>query len=121
MEESATIWQQALDEAFAGLGTVSGAEMMAKKYELSKDALDAYSLESHKRAIAATESGQFTDEILPVAVRLADGAQTDEMHASELQLVVPRSIQRSYGPVQRDWLLSLADFVASARGKQADA
>ncbi|MFZ9678273.1 MAG: acetyl-CoA C-acetyltransferase [Quisquiliibacterium sp.] len=58
----------------------SGAEMMAKKYELSKDALDAYSLESHKRAIAATESGQFTDEILPVAVRLADGAQTDEMH-----------------------------------------
>jgi len=58
----------------------SGAEMMAKKYELSKDALDAYSLESHKRAIAATESGQFTDEILPVAVRLADGVQTSEMH-----------------------------------------
>jgi acetyl-CoA C-acetyltransferase len=58
----------------------SGAEMMARKYELSKDALDAYSLESHKRAIAATESGQFADEILPLAVRLADGAQTDEMH-----------------------------------------
>ncbi len=48
-------------------------------------------------------------------------AQTDEMRASDLQLVVPRSIQRSYGPVQRDWLLSLADFVASARGNQADA
>jgi acetyl-CoA C-acetyltransferase len=58
----------------------TGAEMMAKKYDLSKDQLDAYALESHRRAKAATESGQFADEIVPVKVRLADGAETDEMH-----------------------------------------
>ncbi|MCM5569306.1 acetyl-CoA C-acetyltransferase [Burkholderiaceae bacterium FT117] len=57
-----------------------GAEMMAAKYGLSKDALDEYALASHQRAIAATQAGAFADEILPVAVRTADGTETAEMH-----------------------------------------
>ncbi len=55
-----------------------GAEMMAKKYELTKDRLDAYALESHRRAAAATQEGRFAREILPVAVRSADGGAEDE-------------------------------------------
>src|SRR6202008_1070337 len=35
----------------------TGAEMMAKKYNLTKDELDKYSYESHQRAIAATQRG----------------------------------------------------------------
>jgi len=46
-----------------------GAEMMAEKYQLSRDALDCYSLQSHQRAAAATRDGAFTGEIVPVAVR----------------------------------------------------
>ena len=61
----------------------TGAEMMSSKYGLTKDALDAYALRSHQRARAATQSGQFADEIVPVPVRLADGSLTDEMHASD--------------------------------------
>ncbi|MDP3175454.1 MAG: acetyl-CoA C-acetyltransferase [Phenylobacterium sp.] len=41
-----------------------GAEMVAEKYGLVKDELDAYSFESHQRAIAATQAGAFKDEIL---------------------------------------------------------
>jgi acetyl-CoA C-acetyltransferase len=52
----------------------TGAEMLARKYGLKREVLDAYALESHRRAAAATESGDFTDEILPVAARLADGS-----------------------------------------------
>ena len=52
----------------------TGAEMMARKYGLSRGALDAYALESHARAAAATRAGQFRDEVLPVAVRVADGS-----------------------------------------------
>ena len=37
-----------------------GAEMMAEKYQLSRDALDCYSLQSHQRATAATLDGGFT-------------------------------------------------------------
>ncbi|MES1928822.1 acetyl-CoA acetyltransferase [Salinisphaera dokdonensis CL-ES53] len=58
----------------------AGAEMMAKKYELSKDELDAFSLESHKKAVRATEAGRFDDEILPVPVRDYDGNGGDAMH-----------------------------------------
>jgi acetyl-CoA C-acetyltransferase len=57
-----------------------GAEMLVKKYGLTRDDLDRFALSSHERAIAATNSGAFTDEILPVAIRTADGAATDQMH-----------------------------------------
>ena len=57
-----------------------GAEMMVKKYGLTKDDLDAYALSSHERAIAATKAGAFAEEIVPVAVRRADGTASDEMH-----------------------------------------
>jgi len=57
-----------------------GAEMMARKYELAKDELDAFALRSHRLAIAATRAGSFADEILPLAVRHADGSDNGELH-----------------------------------------
>ena len=57
-----------------------GAEMIAKKYGLSKDDLDQYALLSHQRAKAATAAGAFKDEIVPVRVRTADGSETDQWH-----------------------------------------
>ena len=57
-----------------------GAEMMARKYGLSKDELDRYALLSHQRARAATEAGVFQREILPIEVRNAEGVGTGEMH-----------------------------------------
>jgi len=58
-----------------------GAEMIAKKYDLSKDVLDEYAYNSHRKAIAATESGAFKDEIVPLEVTLADG--TKELHTRD--------------------------------------
>ena len=52
----------------------TGAEMMAEKYGLSKDDLDAYSYNSHQRAIAATQAGRFKDEIIPLQITRADGS-----------------------------------------------
>jgi acetyl-CoA C-acetyltransferase len=57
-----------------------GAEMLAEKYAFDRAALDAWSLESHRRAAAATKSGFFDDEILPIPVRLQDGSG-DGLHA----------------------------------------
>ncbi|MBK1613544.1 acetyl-CoA acetyltransferase [Rubrivivax gelatinosus] len=59
----------------------AGAEMLAAKYRLTKDQLDAYALESHRRAAAATRAGAFAAEILPLAVRRADGSSEPEPHA----------------------------------------
>src|SRR6266516_2796147 len=42
------------------------AEAIAKEWEISRDELDAYSLESHRRAVAAIDEGRFEDEIVPI-------------------------------------------------------
>ncbi len=52
----------------------TGAQMMADKYGLNREELDAYALESHKRAAAATRSGAFEREIVPLLVQAADGS-----------------------------------------------
>jgi acetyl-CoA acyltransferase len=49
------------------------AEMMAERWKLDRTSLDAYSLESHRRAARATEQGWFCREILPTPVQREDG------------------------------------------------
>jgi acetyl-CoA C-acetyltransferase len=61
----------------------TGAEMVAKKHALTRDQVDAYALQSHQRAIAATRGGAFSAEILQLAVRMNDGTETGEMHAAD--------------------------------------
>lgn len=53
----------------------TGAEMMARKYDLSKDVLDEFAFQSHSRAIAATRAGHFKKEILPLEISLPDGSK----------------------------------------------
>ncbi len=50
------------------------AEALASEWKLSRDALDAYSLESHRRALAAIDDGKFENEIVPVEVSAAGAA-----------------------------------------------
>ena len=42
------------------------AEVIADEWELSREQLDAYSLESHRRATAAADEGRFDNEIVPI-------------------------------------------------------
>jgi len=49
------------------------AELIAQKWKLSREELDAFSLESHKRAAIATEAGHFKSQILPIRVLNEDG------------------------------------------------
>ncbi|MDB5425406.1 MAG: acetyl-CoA C-acyltransferase [Phenylobacterium sp.] len=51
-----------------------GAEMMARKYGLTRDQLDTFGYESHQRAIAATQGGAFKDEIVALEGKDAEGA-----------------------------------------------
>lgn len=47
------------------------AELVALKWQFTREQLDVYSVESHKRAAAAADSGGFSDEIVPIP--LPDG------------------------------------------------
>jgi acetyl-CoA acetyltransferase family protein len=44
------------------------AEVIAEEWGLSREELDAYSLESHRRALSAIDEGRFEREIVPVEV-----------------------------------------------------
>lgn len=44
-----------------------GAEMMARQWSLSRTQLDEFALESHAKAAAATDAGEFESQIVPVA------------------------------------------------------
>ncbi|MDP3492742.1 MAG: type II restriction endonuclease [Hyphomonadaceae bacterium] len=47
-------------------------------------------------------------------------AQTDEMQAANLRLVLPRTIHETYSEAQRHWLLSVTDFIDLVRRRAAD-
>jgi acetyl-CoA acetyltransferase family protein len=58
------------------------AELVSERWGLSREELDAYSLRSHRRAVAAIDGGRFAGEIVPVEALDAQGKahrlETDE-------------------------------------------
>lgn len=61
-------------------GMVETAENLAKQYEVSRAEQDEYSLRSHQRAVAASESGKFAAEIVsvPIPQRRGDPVSFDK-------------------------------------------
>jgi acetyl-CoA acyltransferase len=58
----------ALQEPTTGLTMGESAEKMAQKNAISREAQDAFALESHRRAAAAWKKGYFAEEVMHVAV-----------------------------------------------------
>jgi acetyl-CoA C-acetyltransferase len=57
------------------------AENIAAKYGITREEQDAFALESHRRAAAATKAGHFKSQIVPVEVKTRKGPvmfETDE-------------------------------------------
>ncbi|MFE5673194.1 acetyl-CoA C-acetyltransferase [Agromyces sp. NPDC056523] len=49
-------------------GNVGSAELLRAEYRISREAQDAFALQSHRRAVAAQESGAFDAELVPAEV-----------------------------------------------------
>ena len=71
-----------LEEKYPGImfSQFMGAEMIVKKHGFTREQLDAFALESHRRAAAATQSGAFDREIVAIAI---DGPDGVEQHRSD--------------------------------------
>jgi len=59
-------------QAYMAMGVT--AENVADKYDISREEMDRYALQSHQRAVRARREGIFADEIIPVP--LATGTMT---------------------------------------------
>jgi len=53
------------------------AEACAKAYGFTRQQQDAHAIQSYKRAQAATKSGLFKNEIVPISIKLRDGSTTE--------------------------------------------
>ncbi|CAL1131962.1 unnamed protein product [Cladocopium goreaui] len=60
--------------AFSQFG---GAELLAKKYNLSREDVDRFAAISQQRAVESTKAGKFKDEIVPLPVKRKEGASED--------------------------------------------
>src|SRR5687768_9528274 len=58
-----------LEDAYSGKPMGHYADATAKKYGFSREDMDAYAKTSTERAVSASRSGAFTDEIAPVTVK----------------------------------------------------
>ena len=69
-----------------------GAEMIADKWSLSREDMERFALESHRRAVQAIDAGRFESEIAPLGVvRRDEGPRRDTSleKMAKLQPVVP--------------------------------
>ena len=59
------------------------AELMARKYGVSRQEMDEYSVESHRRAAEATEKGHLRSQLIPVTVPAAENGGEDVLDRDE--------------------------------------
>ena len=55
-------------DAYISMGL--GTENIARKYNITREQADQFSVESHKKALAAIAGGKFKDETIPVEVKI---------------------------------------------------
>ena len=55
------------------------AQILADRFGITREDMDAFALESHRRAAAATDSGRSATEIVPVPVKDPEGNVTDRV------------------------------------------
>jgi acetyl-CoA acetyltransferase family protein len=55
------------------------AQLLADRWNITREDMDAFSLESHRRAAEAWDSGHFAKEAIPVPIKAEDGSLTAEM------------------------------------------
>jgi acetyl-CoA C-acetyltransferase len=86
----------------------NAAEMGVRKYKLTREALDAYAIESYQRAAAATKQGKFKQEIISISVEQKNGAisiQTDE----DIDKIILDKVARLKPVFEKDGVLTAAN------------
>lgn len=91
-------------DIYAAMGTT--AEIVAKKFEISRQEQDEYSVKSHQKAAAAIAAGKFKDEIVPLKVRTMDEGKwkeftfdTDEGPRADTTVEALAKLKPTFSPV----------------------
>ena len=78
------------------------AEFIADEYEVTRYAMDEFAINSHKKALAAIDSGKFKQEIVPVEVKDKKGkvtvVDTDESPRRDTSLEILAKLPPAFKP-----------------------
>ena len=73
-------------EVYIGMGLT--AENLARKYGISREEADEFSVESHRKALAALEGGRFNEEIVPYRFSLKRPGENGSVEETEVEFSV---------------------------------
>ena len=73
-------------EVYIGMGLT--AENLARKYGISREEADEFSVESHRKALAALEEGRFNEEIVPYRFSLKKPGKNGSVEETEVEFSV---------------------------------
>ncbi len=85
--------------AFEDVHMGNEAEIIAEKFSITRNEQDQFALQSHQRAAAATASGHFKEEIVPIEVKQKKGVlvvDTDEPIRSDTSLEALSRLQPAF-------------------------
>ena len=95
------------------------AQQLADESGVSREDMDAYAVESHRRAAEATASGHFAREILPVPVKGEDGSLTGETLSSDEGIRPDCSLEVLAGlPPAQGWEPETAPGITAGNSSQ---
>jgi acetyl-CoA C-acetyltransferase len=86
----------------------AGAEMMGKKYGLSKSECDEFAYQSHRRAAKASGDGSFKAEILPIPISTGDGMSASHEIDEGIRFDATREAIAAVKLLQPDGMISAA-------------
>jgi len=89
-------------DPFENWGMGNAAEFIADEYEVTREAMDQYALQSHRRAVEAQEAGRFKAEIVPVQIPGRKGevhtVDTDEGPRKDTSLEALAKLKPAFKP-----------------------
>jgi len=91
-------WNPALLERYQLVHQGIAAEMLVRRYGLTREECDRYSLESHRRAAQATDEGRFRREILPLMGKGETLVTADEGIRRDTSLEKLAALQPAFDP-----------------------
>ena len=93
------------------------SQILADRYKITREDMDAFALESHRRAAEATDSGHFKTEIVPVPVKDEEGNLTDRIMDADEGIRRETSMER-LGALPTAWQEETAADITAGNASQ---
>jgi acetyl-CoA acyltransferase len=95
------------------------AQELADKWGITREEMDEFSVESHRRAAAATESGHFAKEILPVPIKDEEGNFTGDVLSKDEGIRPDVSLEKVAAlPPAQSWEPETAKDITAGNSSQ---